>query len=397
MVNRSGATAVIAAAFLLSSGCHAVPPTAAGLLPTTTEIDERRVEVERTNAEAPTPATPAGFELDLPPTPAPPTIASSVEPVEPTTGEPFVRKENAAARDPRAEEIDRIALEAAQGEPIATRPSNGAGTIVATPPTEPSIKEQKPPAPADPAIERADVVVPTPPAPPKSAEELWREGIGGLIAIAQRESTDTAGAPGLWRFRANLLGCLAEPAIDPDSTDSAQRNRRRALVKALRLVIDPGSESDSESRASRSRQIREAVEALEEQAPLEMPELLLCRKVIGYGDHEPLLPPIRKPGQPVILYAELEGVRYESTAEGFRSKVTSRVEILSDPAAAPVWSLSLGSAEDRCRRKRRDFFISNRFNLPESLPAGTYTLRSIQTDALADASVSREVTLVIQP
>ncbi len=63
----------------------------------------------------------------------------------------------------------------------------------------------------------------------------------------------------------------------------------------------------------------------------------------------------------------------------------------------PIWSQDLGTADDTCRRPRRDYYINYRLTLPgaEILPPGSYRLLLIQKDALSGRAAQRETTLSI--
>ena len=62
-----------------------------------------------------------------------------------------------------------------------------------------------------------------------------------------------------------------------------------------------------------------------------------------------------------------------------------------------LWSQSLGTAEDVCRRRRRDYYVNYRLTLPDAatLPPGTYRLQIQQRDAYAGAEATGEITLTI--
>ena len=48
--------------------------------------------------------------------------------------------------------------------------------------------------------------------------------------------------------------------------------------------------------------------------------------------------------------------------------------------------IKLGPDEDVCASRRRDFFVNYVFNLPKTLPPGSYRLRLTQTDLVANQS-----------
>ena len=266
------------------------------------------------------------------------------------------------------------------------------------PPIAPQIKrgevELPPPARSD------KLASPTPPAtvPPvvKTPEQQWREGLEQLTSLARRNAAESRDGID-WKLRAKLLAWMGEPAIDTESNSLAQVESWRVLLRALQVVGRESKEPADVRASNDGEELRAAQRALEDHAPLEMTDLALCRKVNGFGDYEPLEPAARKAGQTVVLYAELTGLTFEPAADAYRSRLASRVELLHESGEPAVWSLALGTAEDRCRRRRRDYYINNRFNLPENLKPGRYRLRSSQTDLVSGRTTSREVSLEITP
>ena len=60
-----------------------------------------------------------------------------------------------------------------------------------------------------------------------------------------------------------------------------------------------------------------------------------------------------------------------------------------------MWTHTLGTAEDACRKRRRDFFVGHRFTLPESITPGNYRLRLTEKDLVADHVATRETVITI--
>lgn len=125
--------------------------------------------------------------------------------------------------------------------------------------------------------------------------------------------------------------------------------------------------------------------------------LQLCRKVAAFGSLEPWDAPAVKPGQRVLLYCEMTGLRYEPAESGFVSRLSTRVELRRADTGTLVWEQELGIAKDVCSRVRHDYYVSYRLKLPESLPAGKHRLRIVQTDLAADRSASSEIDLIVAP
>ena len=165
-----------------------------------------------------------------------------------------------------------------------------------------------------------------------------------------------------------------------------------SVLAPLATATDAASPDEATVRAS----LGEAVDALETVAPLHVDALQLCRRVLGFGDVEPIDPATLQRGQSVIVYCEVAGLRYEKADDGFRSRLASRVELLPRGGGTAVWTNELGTAEDACHRRRRDYYVNYRLKLP-SLKPGTYLLRVSQTDLVGDGRASAEIEVTFRP
>ncbi len=128
---------------------------------------------------------------------------------------------------------------------------------------------------------------------------------------------------------------------------------------------------------------------------LDVANLQLCRKVNGFGSFEPLAGTTVRPGQRVLLYCEMTGLRYEAIDAGFASRLSSRVELRAADNETVIWDQELGIARDVCPRVRHDYYVSYRLTFPRSLPAGPHRLRVVQTDLAANRSASSEILLTV--
>ncbi len=372
--SRRVAPGLAALAMAALAGCHAMP---LGRL-------------------APSPNSPqttlasAGRAALLPATVAmePPAELSSIEPVTSTAAtlspsspphEPAPTPLLDAALE-RAKGLEAIALEE-MSKPLTPPPA----TPMPTPPKpEPAAVAvaAAPPAPA-----KAEEPKPREPEPPRP-EELWRDGVRKLGGLARARLEQSGGVASPWGLRARVLAWLAEPDIDPDlGQHDADGDGVRAVLRAL---DEPPAESPK-----RGEEVRSAVLVLEDKAPLEIVDLRVCSKVERFGDFEPFEPPVRKAGQPVILYCEVDGIRFEQTSAGFRTRLAAQLEILPEGGGAPILTRSLGTAEETCRRRRRDYYIAYKLVLPRPLPPGDYRIRVTEKDLTADRSAVREVAFAI--
>ena len=243
-------------------------------------------------------------------------------------------------------------------------------SVTDLPPTEPA---------PEPKVEAKPV---DPPKPPPTPSEVWRDSLEILRSLARQRPEELPAAT--WSARATLLDWMARIGTDTEVD---------RLSNALLAVIP----SESVDTATRADRIREAVTALEDRAPLEVTEIQLCRKVHGYGDFEALSLDSIKPGQSVILYWEVNGLRHEAVESGFRTRVAAQVEIVPQTGGGAVLTQTLSPVEDRCRKRRRDYYVNSRVDLPANLPSGTYELHLTQTDTIAGRSSSRTFVFSVKP
>ena len=244
-------------------------------------------------------------------------------------------------------------------------------------------------APAKPFADVAspsDSVDPAKPIDKPSTRDEWRDGIEGLRAIVRGH----AGEPhGVWTLRTLLLDALAKAGEGGEDA-----NLWSAVLPALGVTDEPQAPGDR----PRVEELHAAILALEDQAPLEITDLQLCRKVSGFGNFDPLDSASLKAGQAVIIYCELSGLRSEATGDGYRTRLASHYEIRPKTGGDPVIERSsLGAAEDLCRRRRRDYYANYRIDLPRRLPPGSYELRLTQEDEIAGRSTSSAIPLSILP
>ena len=124
---------------------------------------------------------------------------------------------------------------------------------------------------------------------------------------------------------------------------------------------------------------------------LSIGDLRFCRKVLGFGSFEPLATDRVKAGQLLLIYCELIGIQYEERGDHFVSRISSRVEIKPAAGGPVLWSRELGDAQDVCRRRRRDYYVNYRVEVPKTLAPGAYRLRLLQTDLVAGSATAGEI------
>lgn len=224
---------------------------------------------------------------------------------------------------------------------------------------------------------------------PADPNVLWSEGITRLQKLASEQAS--ASGTGTWSQRSRLLEIIGDDSSQSETKSESTRPYRMALA-----ALGIPQETESLDAPLRGAEIRAAVVALEGESPLEISELQLCRKVNGFANYDPMDAAACKAGQPLIVYCEMSGLQYSQAGDSFHSRLSSRIELVPGSGGHPVWAQSLGSAEDVCRRRRRDYYVNYRIVLAETIPPGVYELRVVQTDEVAGRSTSASIPLTIQ-
>jgi hypothetical protein len=100
-----------------------------------------------------------------------------------------------------------------------------------------------------------------------------------------------------------------------------------------------------------------------------------------------------KAGQPALLYCETASLGHEAKGGVFVSRLSSRVELVSAADGKAVWELPLGEALDESEARRDTCYVNCRMTFPRSITPGDYRLRLIQTDLVAERTVSSEISV----
>ena len=214
----------------------------------------------------------------------------------------------------------------------------------------------------------------------------WRDGVERLRTVIRGHDGEPDGP---WALRALLLDALARAGEGGDDA-----NLWKTVLPALGATDEPKEPAER----PRVDELRAAILALEDQAPLEITDLRLCKKVSGFGNFDPLDATSLKAGQAVIIYCELSGLRSEAQGDGYRSRLSSHYEVVPATGGEPVVKrTSLGAADDLCRRRRRDYYANYRVDLPRGLSPGSYELRLTQEDAIAGRTTSSAIPFTVLP
>ena len=143
----------------------------------------------------------------------------------------------------------------------------------------------------------------------------------------------------------------------------------------LNAYLDTTRTSDIGRRAAEaSVHLREASGRLGEMAPLQVRNLTFCTEVQSYGVYKKFDKYEFKPGQELLLYAEVENFISESTARGYHTALKASYQIL-DSRGNRVAEQEFPPTEETCQNPRRDFFVRYFVWMPKQIYNGQYTLQ----------------------
>lgn len=237
-----------------------------------------------------------------------------------------------------------------------------------------------------------------------SSDDPWHEQVQAAIhalegkVAASPQSADEVAE----HARLRMLYLLAGRRDDalrpiPAAAPSVQDFWAKELY-GLATWLDTQHIDNPERRAAESRQhLSEALVSLGNTSSLLVRNMAFATKIDGYGDYRPFLENKFAPGQEVLIYAELENFRSESTATGYATNLSISWQIL-DSRGQRVASDECKS-EEVCRSPRRDFFISYPLFLPERIYSGPHTFQLTVEDLKSQkiGQQSLEFTVVDAP
>ena len=143
----------------------------------------------------------------------------------------------------------------------------------------------------------------------------------------------------------------------------------------LNAYMDTTRNADLGRRAGEaSVHLREASGRLGELAPLQVRNVNFCSEVQSYGVFKKFDKYEFKPGQELLLYAEVENFISESTARGYHTSLKTSYQIL-DGRGTRVAEMEFPPTEETCQNPRRDFFVRYFIWMPKQIYNGQYTLQ----------------------
>ncbi len=254
-----------------------------------------------------------------------------------------------------------------------------------------------------------------PVSPPRSGAALqdayWQETLQRLTALIEAEVA--AAQPGLSESERltyvrkqvwlRMLYLMAEqpqlaqqaiPGIDPDEQEFWTE-----LFWAVSNYFDEQSVPGAADRVALTvDQLESAQRQLETIAPLQLRSVSFCYKINSFGNFDRYERDEFRPGQPVLLYAEVRNFRSEPAASGgYHTRLKSHIEIRrGGPDGQPVEQNTFPATEDTCRSIRHDYFHSYKIDLPQHLTPGPYALVLTVEDELSGKAAAHTVNFLVR-
>ncbi|MBN1588038.1 MAG: hypothetical protein JW888_00820 [Pirellulales bacterium] len=229
----------------------------------------------------------------------------------------------------------------------------------------------------------------------------WQAPLTHAIAILDnqmRQTPDeqTAAAEVKLRLLQLAAGRHDEAAVAVDSADPSLSRYWTSQIAAINTLLAADEGTPNAGRLSEARRhLRDASRNLGEAAALEVRNLAFCRAVQSYGSIERFEKYEFTPGQRVLLYAEVENFRTESTPRGYHSSLQSSYQIF-DAAGGQVARHESTTTEEYCLNPRRDYFIGCDFHLPKDIHPGTYLLKLAVEDLKADKTGEASIEFTVK-
>lgn len=195
-----------------------------------------------------------------------------------------------------------------------------------------------------------------------------------------------------------LMGAHQERALTAiPNLPPAEQEFWQQLFWGMSNALDAEHIPNAKDRATQTiAQLNSAVRRLQEQADLQIRNVAFCRQIQYFGNYERFPRDEFRPGQEVLLYAEIDNFKSEPTADGqYRTLLRSTLELLS-PSGELRKIIDFPATEDLCRNYRRDYFHNYQFVIPERLPLGPHTLKLTVFDELSGKMSSYSVNFVVK-
>ena len=206
-----------------------------------------------------------------------------------------------------------------------------------------------------------------------------------------RDATGTPANPARWRRLQTDLrllhliadhSALANAAID--GLPGEEREFWQSLTMAMSIYRDDSDDTvtNNERYLAAAEQLRTAVRQLQSLCPLTINRIAFCSRINSFGSVDSFPTTDFSPGQPVLIYAEIDNFKSQRSKMGtYQSRFSAQIDVLRNDDTEPVESIEVGELLDESTSPRTDYFQSYELTIPQLAP-GRYTLRLTIQDEL---------------
>jgi hypothetical protein len=154
----------------------------------------------------------------------------------------------------------------------------------------------------------------------------------------------------------------------------------RHLMFAVNVMLDARQTPDIKHRGTYAMaEVHDALNWLANLSALQVKNLAFCTNVQSYGVYTKFEEYRFRPGQEVILYAEVDNFAAEPKHDQFETALDGMCE-LYDAGKNRVGVHKFGVDRELCNNRRRDYYLPYRYFLPDDLYPGQYSLKLTITD-----------------
>ena len=165
---------------------------------------------------------------------------------------------------------------------------------------------------------------------------------------------------------------------------------------SLSNYLDEQNYPDKSDRtAAALSQMRAAILSLQGNAHLAIDRATFCTDIESFGNYTRFEKDEFTPGQEVLVYAELENFQSERTTDGkYRTLLKSSVRLVQDGRV--IDEVQYNATEDLSHSRRQDFMQGFRYQLPQRLTPGNYSLQLTIEDQLSSKSAEYSLNLKVR-
>ena len=177
-----------------------------------------------------------------------------------------------------------------------------------------------------------------------------------------------------------LLYLIAEQPGNAIQTVDGLPPGEQEFWQELMLAMAEYRSEDGISRdvrlTSTAGQLRSALRQLSPLSSLGIRRFEICSRIHSFGRIDTFPANHFDPGQPLLLYAEIENFTTERTPAGSHStRFDAQLQIFEEGNDKPKETIDLANIADEATSERSDYYQSFELNLPSHLKGGQYSIR----------------------